>query len=134
MTSTLTSTIYYLIIGILLFAIYGSVELSITDYNQKDVCPKIIGIPACYVVGFMFTIGLVTHIISRSKSNTLLFYLSVGIVCIMALKGTLSELSGIVVCPRTSGGTPMCYISFGICSVLLVLKTIEIFLPTIKNN
>jgi len=41
------------------------------------------------------------------------------------MSGTLTELSGMEICPRTSVGTPMCYISLGICLSLLFLKFME---------
>jgi surface polysaccharide O-acyltransferase-like enzyme len=114
--------LHVLIIAILSFAIYGSLELSINNFRLKDICPKILGIPACYIVAFMFIAGLIAQLISSKKISNYIFFVTIGILFVMALKGTLTELSGTLVCPRTSGGTPMCFISLGICSLLLILK------------
>lgn len=46
---------------------------------------------------------------------------------LLALKGTVTELSGTVICPRTAGGTPMCYLSLGFCTLLLALKFFSIY-------
>lgn len=113
----------YLIIGVLLFAIYGAFGVSMEDFKQKDVCPKIFGIPACYVVLSFFLIALLAQILRHSSGSRILFYIVVAIPFLMALSGTIKELSGTVICPRTSGGTPMCYISLGLCTALLLLKT-----------
>jgi len=115
----------YFILAILVFAIYGAIKLSIVDYKKKNVCPKILKIPACYIVFIFFFLSAAVHIIPGVK-NYYLYFSFLMIPFLLALAGTVTELSGKVVCPRTPGGTPMCYISLGICSCLLLLKFIEI--------
>lgn len=115
---------YVLIIVVLLFAIYGSFSLSLKDFQLKDVCPKVLTIPACYIVLTFFMLSLITHIFAVGRQS-LLYYLFMATPFLLALSGTVTELSGKVVCPRTDGGTPMCYISLGICSALLILKFID---------
>ncbi len=110
---------YYLIIAVLLFVIYGSFSLSRWDYKKKNVCPKILGIPACYLI-FMFFLGaLVVHAIQPASN---LYYGFLAVPFLLALAGTLTELSGKVICPRTPSGTPMCFISLGFCTLLIGLK------------
>lgn len=111
-----------LIFSILLIAIDNAMDLSIIDYQRKNICPKFLGIPACYwVVGF-FTVGLIGHIFQKYRIAQNIFYSAIGLTFLLAFNGTLTELSGTVVCPRTAGGIPMCFISLGICSSLLLLK------------
>ena len=112
--------IYYIIIATLLFAIYGSFHLSKRDYRKKDICPKVLGIPACYIVFVFFVGGLVVHLLLSSEATA--YYALIGIPFLLALSGTVTELSGKVICPRTKGGTPMCYLSLGFCTFLLALK------------
>ena len=112
---------YVLIISILLFAIYGSADLSMNDWEVGDVCPKILGIPACYIVLACFSAALIGHLIPRSSGNWI-FFLFVGIVTLIASTGTIGELTGTAKCPRTAGGTPMCFISLAICLSLLASK------------
>lgn len=111
---------YYIIILVLLFVIYGSFSLSRVDYKKKNVCPKILGIPACYLVFISFVGALATQLLQPANAN--LFYGLMALPFLLALVGTLTELSGRKICPRTSGGTPMCMISLGFCTVLLALK------------
>lgn len=114
-----------MIIAVILFAIYGAVDLSLVDFREKEVCPKLFNIPACYIVLFFFVLVLLSHLLSKKNVSKLYFYLFLSIPFFMALMGTISELSGEVVCPRTPGGTPMCYISLGLCSSLFLLKVLE---------
>lgn len=117
--------LFFVIIGILLFSIYGSFNLSMVDFQKKNVCPKILGIPACYIVFLFFSLALGSHLFKGSLGNDLWYYGLMAVPFLLALSGTLTELSGKVVCPRTPGGTPMCYISLGICTTLIVLKFLE---------
>jgi len=117
--------IFYIIIAVLLFAIYGAFNLSMLDFKEKDICPKLVGIPACYVVLAFFSLALVFHVFKRHSRRNIGYFILLLVPFLLALSGTISELSGKVVCPRTPGGTPMCYISLGICSTLLVLKIFE---------
>ena len=123
----ISKALFLIIIIILSIAIYGSFELSINDFRLKDICPKILGVPACYLVTVLFAIGLVAHLTRKLKKQSTFFYLAIGLVCLMAFMGTLTELSGTIVCPRTAGGTPLCYISLGLCICVLVLKSLELF-------
>ena len=111
---------YYIIIVILLFVIYGSFSLSRHDYKKKDVCPKILGIPACYLVFIFFVGALAIQLLQPAQAY--LYYGLLAVPFLLALAGTLTELSGKVICPRTPGGTPMCFISLGFCTLLIGLK------------
>ena len=114
---------HYIIIAILLFVIYGSFMLSRKDFRQKDVCPKIIGIPACYIVLILFVGALIVHALNFEIPY--LYYGFLAVPFLLAFTGTLTELSGKVICPRTPNGTPMCFISLGFCTVLIVLKQLS---------
>jgi len=112
---------YWVIILISSFAIYGSTGLVIDEWKVGDICPKIIGIPACYIVLFCFIGGLLSHVIPFSNGNFFYFFF-IGIVTIIASTGTIGELTGLAECPRTEGGIPMCFISLAICISLLASK------------
>lgn len=116
--------VFFIILGILIFAVYGGIDLSLTDFRQKDVCPKILGIPACYLVLLFFSLTLAAHVLPFTRKD-LFYIIFLTFPFLLAVSGTLSELTGTVVCPRTPGGTPMCFISAAICSALLILKVVE---------
>jgi len=112
---------YWVTWVILLFAVWGALNLSHTEWIEKDVCPKIIGIPACYIVLSIFFSAAVMHLINVKISN----YLYFALLCIplfLALKGSIIEITGTQICPRSGGGTPMCFYSLALCVSLMVSK------------
>ena len=126
--------IHYLISGILLFSIYRAFGISMMDFKNKNVCPKLLGIPACYLVLSFFAVALLTHTLRHKSVAAMLYYILITIPLLMALNGTVTELSGTVICPRTSGGTPMCYISLALCTTLLILKPFSSISPKSINK
>jgi len=122
--------LYWLIILIAGFAIYGTFGLVMNEWRVGNICPEILGIPACYIVLVCFTIALIAHLLPSSKGKWIYFFF-VGIVTLIASTGTIGELTGMAKCPRTAGGTPMCFISLAICLSLLASK---IALLKIKRN
>ncbi len=118
--------LFIVIVIILLFSIYGSFNLSMVDFHKKNICPKVLGIPACYIVLLFFILGLAGHVFKEYLGRDLWYYGFIAVPFLLALGGSLTELSGKVICPRTPDGTPMCFISLGICTTLLILKYTEI--------
>ena len=112
---------YWITLALMLFVTYGAGSLSLNDWKNKNVCPKIAGIPACYIVFVCFVIASISHIINTSFTVQL-FFISIGIPGLIALLGSITELTGRTICPKTASGIPMCYISLGFCVVLAITK------------
>jgi len=117
---------FTVIIAILLFTLYGMYPLVSNEWTQGNICPKIIGIPACYIVFLCFSLGLIFHLIPV-KNNYKIYLFFIGINTLIASVGSIGEWTGLTECPRTSGGIPMCYISLGICLSLITLKLVPLF-------
>ena len=113
---------FWAIIILLITALYGSASLSLGEYHSRHTCPQLLGIPACYMVFGLFLVGLFSHLVDFGIWS---FYGPIGLLATIALVGTGGELTGMVSCPRTSGGVPMCYISLAICALLLLAKHFE---------
>ena len=122
---------YWLVILIASFAIYGSFGLVMNEWNLGNICPKILGIPACYIVWVCFLLALIAHLVPVKKADWVYFFF-VGIVTLIASTGTIGELTGTAECPKTAGGTPMCFISLTICLSLLASKIASLKINT-KN-
>lgn len=120
----MNAILYYIILVVLSFVIYSSFRLSLKDYRKKNVCPKVFLIPACYLVFLFFVGALLSHLLVQPLPYWYFGFIAVPFL--LALSGTIAELAGKVVCPRTPGGTPMCYLSLGFCSFLIVLKTLTL--------
>jgi len=116
---------YWLTTAVLLFAIYGAGNLSLNDFNGAIVCPKIGGIPACYLVLLFFVLGAVSHFI-KNKISVKAFYFFIGTPGLLALFASIQELNEPHTCPRTSSGIPMCFISLGLCSFILIFKFLSL--------
>jgi len=112
---------YWITTITLLFAINGSLQLSWQDWTKKDVCPKLLGLPVCYIVFVFFIVAGLWHAFPSDSSNNIYFAL-VAVPTFIALGGTIMELSKRKVCPRTSRDIPMCYISLAMCLTLLISK------------
>ena len=124
---------FWAVVVISFFAIWGTFGLARTEWMQGDVCPKILGIPACYIVLVCFTIALLSHVIPFPK-NRWIYFLFVGLVTAIASTGTLGEILGFAKCPRTASGIPMCFISLGICLSLLITKYLSIKRPNVQQK
>jgi len=113
---------FFLALAILAFAIFGTYGLVMKEYRVTNVCPKILGIPACYIVLACFVTALFGHFMGIKY----LYFGFVGIVTLIASTGTLGEVFGFAKCPRTAGGIPMCFISLSICVSLLFFKYMQL--------
>lgn len=112
---------YWITLVLILFVTYASGRLSLYDWKKKNICPKIAGIPACYIVFVCFLTASISHLINTAFS-TQLFFIFIGIPGVIALIGSITELTGRTICPKTKSGIPMCYISLGFCVALAITK------------
>lgn len=109
---------------IFFIGILGASKLVIHEYRVGNVCPKIMMIPACYLILISLLIALLAQVFVL---NNKVFYIPVLFAFSIALLATILELAGIVQCPKTDDGIPMCYYSLAIFSGLLVTKKILLF-------
>jgi len=116
---------YWLTTAVLLFAIYGAGNLSFNDYQGTISCPKIAGIPACYLVLLFFVLGAVTHFVKSNLSQKAFFFF-IGTPGLLALFASIQELNVSHTCPQTDSGIPMCFISLGLCSAILLFKYLSL--------
>ncbi len=112
---------YWLIWGILAIGVLGSWELVESEWGHGNICPKILGIPACYLIFSCFILAVISHS-NLFRDRNWLYCIGVGTALSIATFGTVGQLIGYLECPKTDGGTPMCFLSFGIFASLLVLK------------
>jgi hypothetical protein len=119
----LSKIINALLLLVFSFGIYGAGELVYKEYLFNQVCPQLLGIPACYVIMACLIIPLLVHIFNLSNY---IYFIGTGLALTIATYGSISQLIGVVDCPKTSNGIPMCYISLFIFLTLVVLKWIDI--------
>lgn len=114
-----------LIWGLAIFGTYGTFGLVGQEIANGNICPKILGIPACYIILASFIMVLLSHS-TLLKDNYWLYAIGAGIAWSIAATGTIGQLMGSIECPKTTGGTPMCYLSLAFFTTLLLLKLAEV--------
>lgn len=98
-------------------ALFAVIPVSYTTLMTDKDCPYVWLIPACYIVTIGYTL-ILSSLFTRKNSLFLIGWLP---VFLLALSGSVAELSGIDVCPKTSGAEiPMCYFSL-VFSVVIAL-------------
>ena len=112
---------YWITTILLLFVSFTSLELSGDNWMGKKECPKILGIPACYIVSFCFVAAFACHILNTLVSNNI-YFVFIGIPGVIALIGSITELTGKTICPKTESGKPMCFYSLAFCIALAGAK------------
>lgn len=111
------------IILIMVFAlsILGASSLVYNEFINHSICPKLLDIPACYIIMLCFIIPLFSHLL---KWNNYIYFTGTGLAFSIAFYGTIMQVLELIQCPKTSAGIPMCFISLGIFISLIVLKLI----------
>jgi len=115
--------LHYLITLIFSVGIYGASGLVQKEFELKQVCPQILGIPACYIIMACLLIPLIVHVFDLSYK---IYFAGTGLALLIAAYGTIGNFIGFAECPKTNGGIPMCYISFLLFFILIILKWMSI--------
>ena len=109
----------WLLLIVFSIGIIGAGLLVYNEITLTNVCPILLGIPACYVILACFVIPFLVHILKEKNS---IYFLFTGIAFIIALIASIMQFTGFGECPKTSNGIPMCYYSFLLFTILIVLK------------
>lgn len=123
MQSKLLNVLLLLIFSI---GIFGAGELVYNEITQHNVCPKLLGIPACYIILACFVIPFIVHVF---KGKNYIYFAFTGFAFVIALVATIMQFTGHAECPKAANGIPMCYYSLALFTSLIVFK---VFL--IKND
>ena len=100
-------------LGLLAFSVMvlsGIIPISLTHIHSGNACPKFGPIPVCYVVTMGYGAMGVAAALWNWPLNWLFIAGAIPVV-LLALSGTLLELAGNPVCPRSDTGWPLCYTS-----------------------
>jgi hypothetical protein len=103
------------------FALWNVFGLSVAEWSASGVCPRIAGLPACYVVTGAYLAIFISALISKKPLYIPLFIAGAGVVFGLAVIGSVTQVMGIAECPKTSSGFPLCYISLSIAVLLIGL-------------
>jgi len=115
---------YLGMVALTVIGLLGVIPLVRSELALGDVCPKIIGIPACFII-LICLIFITFGLFRIAKFGHKLFWIGTLIAVSIAAFGTVSNAIGYVECPKTSGGFPMCYLSFMIFAGIGILRLVE---------
>lgn len=122
---------YYFLLTLLLgLATYKAATLSLDQWQNPGACPSIGPVPACYIVLAGFTTALIGHLGKIRRA----FLLGLGVPTTLAAFASVGETLGFIVCPRTEGGIPMCYISLALCCTIWILWFLMNNIHTTQKN
>ncbi len=107
---------------VFIVGIWGTSGLVYDEFSDGSICPKILSIPACYIIALCLVVPFIGHLLNWNK---IVYYAGTGLAASIALFGTMSNLSGLTQCPQTASGTPMCYISLALFTSLIALKFVQ---------
>ena len=114
-----TKVLNSLLLVVFAIGILGAGDLVYSEFKLHNICPKLIGIPACYIILACFIIPLIVHLF---KGKNYIYFAFTGLAFIIALTASVMEITGLGECPKTAGGTPMCYYSLLLFSSLIDIK------------
>jgi len=100
------------------FVLFGLAPVVLDELRGLNACPKVVSVPACYVVGLGY-IAMGVAAVFAPRRLTLLFLIGWAPVFALALTGSTMEVLGRPTCPVSLTGTPMCYYSLLVASLLL---------------
>ena len=106
---------------VLLFGLSGSMPLVSREFVEGNICPRILGTPACYIIFGCLLLALISHA-NFLKDKNKLYFTGVLVALSIATVGSIGNLLGYIECPKTDNGTPMCYLSFMLFFGLLLGK------------
>ena len=109
----------FVLILIGIYGVYGLVEQEMAVGN---ICPPVFGISACYIMAGCL-IAIVLSFLGRKWHA--LFSLGASIAWCLSATGSYYQYKGIADCPMAANDVPMCYISLGLFSLLLILDFIH---------
>lgn len=95
--------------------------LSVRELELGGVCPKMIGIPACFIL-FLGVLGSIISHLEIIRDRRMLFYSGTIFAFITALFASISQIIGTVECPKTLFGIPLCFVSLVSFGIVLYLK------------
>lgn len=121
-----TKLLNAILIIVFAIGIFGASELVYSEFTQSNICPKLLGIPACYIILACFVIPFIVHVFNRSNS---IYFGLTGFAFVVALVASIMEITGLGECPKTANGTPMCYYSLLLFTGLIFIKVMLIRFP-----
>ncbi len=113
-----------LIAALALFGVIGVFPIVESQILGIAACPALGPVPACYLVLLGYALIAVSAIVGK-RSRFWAFAAGWVPLFGLALIGTGLELLGQGACPRSSNGTPTCFLSLGLLGLIAIVYLAE---------
>ena len=114
-----------ILLVLLSIGLYGALSVSYLTVTGIVPCPSVAKLPACFIVTIGYFLMLVATLFSVKLNNKLnakwLFIIGWSPVVLLALVGSLLELSQGDICPKSSMGIALCYVSLSFAIMVAAL-------------
>ena len=105
-----------------LLGLAGVLPVSVSEFEGSAFCPRLAGVPACYVVLASYFVLLASAAVARLW-RAWGVVAALAIIVLLAAAGSALEITGHGTCPQTTSGIPKCYLSLalGLCIATPIL-------------
>lgn len=103
-----------------LFVLFRLVPVIQSEWLGQDGCPNIGPLPACYLVAVCYALMGFAALVNPRKL-TIAFAIGWVPVFLLALSGSVLEVMGNDTCPHAPDGTPLCFYSLALATLLVPL-------------
>ena len=123
-------------IAVVVGAVFVLVRLSPVihkEWTDGTGCPNIGLVPACYLVAVCYSLMAIAAIINPARLK-IMFLTGWAPVFLLALSGSVLEISGTPTCPAAANGTPLCFYSLALAIILAVLFLIAWWIGSLNRH
>ena len=110
-----------ILLVLLSIGLYGALSVSYLTVTGIAPCPSVAKLPACFIVTIGYFLMLVATFFNNKLNAKWLFIIGWSPVVLLALVGSLLELSQGDICPKSSMGIALCYVSLSFAIMVAAL-------------
>jgi hypothetical protein len=114
----------WLFVALAIFGVAGVAPIALRQWTGDASCPSLGFVPACYVALLGYSLVAVSAFL-KDRVRLLVFLFGFVPIFALAAAGSGLEFLGQMACPRSDGGTPMCFYSLALAFSLAVLYLID---------
>tara|TARA_R110001583_G_scaffold191648_1_gene357276 strand:+ start:755 stop:1189 length:435 start_codon:yes stop_codon:yes gene_type:complete len=110
-----------ILLVLLSIGLYGALSVSYLTVTGIAPCPSVANIPACFIVTIGYFLMLIATLFNNIHNAKWVFIVGWAPVVLLALVGSLLELNQGDICPKSSMGIALCYVSLSFASMVATL-------------
>jgi hypothetical protein len=114
----------WLFVALAILGVAGVAPIAFQQWTGDTACPSLGFVPACYIALLGYSLTAISAFL-KDKIRLVVFLLGFVPIAALAVMGSSFELLGQMACPRSAGGTPMCFYSLALAFSLAVLYLID---------